>query len=117
MDILIRGLAIFFGLFFGLLVWSRTVRAVQSIWVVAKERRSGTQSTASLGIGLVLTLLSTLGLLAAAGVFTFYVLSGPHRPEWNWFFGGALGVPLVIAINVLLFLHRKKKRESSGNQP
>jgi len=113
MDILMRGLAIFFGLFFGMLVWSRAVRSAHSLWLIITARRSGALPTAPSWVGLLLTLLSGLGLLAAAGVFSFYILSGPHRPEWNWFFGGALSTPLVIAINVVVFLRHKRVQQAS----
>jgi hypothetical protein len=108
----------FFGLFVGLLVWSRAVRWIHSIWVAVKARRSGNPADAPASSFLVLALLhSGPWLLATVIAFAWIILSRPHPAGWHWFFGGMLATPLLIAVNVAVFMRRVRRRRAQPTEP
>ena len=98
------------GLFFGLLVWNRAARWAISIYQAFKGKDA--QSTA--GLASLALLHSGPWLLAAAALFSYYVLSNPHSPMWHWFFGGALGAPVVIAVLVATVLQKQRKAKAQS---
>lgn len=103
-----------FGLLIGLLVWSRTVWWVHFVWVATRDRQSGVVPRLSLAIPAVLH--SGPWLLAATIALAAYILMKPHSPGWNWFFGGMLATPLVIAFNVSLVLRRRHRRKRAVDE-
>lgn len=112
MEPLTKFLAAFLGFFVCMLVWSSTVRWVQSVWLTLREWRNPQQSKVQLLV--VLFLHSGPWLLGLAIFFVVYILSTPHRAEWEWFFGGALFVPPVIALLVLRwYMHRRRLKDAN----
>ena len=117
MDIsFLRSLAVICGLLIGLQIWSRTVRWIHSIWLAFRPS-SDAATNVPLSLPVLLFLHSAPWLLAAFAAVIVYILSTPHKPEWAWFFGGAFATPLLIALNLLWYFHRKRKSQLRRAQP
>ena len=102
-----------FGLFIGLLVWSRAVRWIFSLFIAIRDKRSPT-TTAGSWTNVVVTgfLSSAPWLLIAVAALATYILSHPHSAGWLWFFYGMLATPLLIAVNLLQFFRRRRKHKA-----
>jgi hypothetical protein len=109
-------IATFFGVFAGLVVWNRAVRWGQSVWVVMRTKpESGDVASRSTGAILAtLVLHSGPWLVGLAAFLAWSVLSKNHAPAWNWFFGGALAVPPIIALNVYFLVRRMRRAKAAG---
>jgi hypothetical protein len=116
------------GLFFvplgfvaGFQVWIRLVSWIYPIWTILRGRHRSMSSgeRASWKGPLLAALFMHSGpyLVALVIAFTVYIFSTPHRAEWNWFFGGALIVPLYVGINLLFWYKRQKHTRSPSAQP
>ena len=103
------------GLLAGLIVWSRTVRWLQAVWLKWRRSNSG-EAPASLPALLALTFLhSGPWLLVAAALVARYGLSSANAEGWAWFFQGAAFTPVLIAVSVSLLMYRLRKAKKSGN--
>jgi hypothetical protein len=108
----------FFGLFMGMLVWSRALRWIHTLWIAIKARRSGNSTEAPASSFVVLAFLhSGPWLLAATIAFAWVILSRPHQSGWPWFFGGMLIAPLYVAITVWLVLRRMRRLRAQRTGP
>ena len=95
-----------------LLVWNRTIRWIHLIWVTIKEQRI---SNSKVPLPVVLFIHSGPWFLVLYIFLAIHILSTPHRPEWGWFFGGALLVPPFIALMVFrAWVHSRTKRNGSS---
>jgi hypothetical protein len=100
------------GLFIGLLVWSRAVRWIISLFVAFQSKRNSTVAAGSWwNVAMVGLLSSAPWLLIIVLASATYILSRPHGEGWVWFFCGMLATPLLIAINLLQVLRRLRKRK------
>lgn len=109
---LLAGIA---GFMIGLLIWSRSVRWVQTVWGAIRQRRDRGDW---FGLLVVVFFHSGPWLLGISTFLAVRILSAPYRPEWaNSFFVGALVVPVFIAINVFVVLWRQRKIRNASIQP
>ena len=102
-------LAAIMGFMVFLFVWNRTIRWIYLIWATIKERRTGNPN---IPLPLVLFAHSGPWFLALYVLLAILILSASHRPEWEWFFGGAFLLLPVIALQVIRFWqYRRTKRK------
>ncbi|MFI5419802.1 MAG: hypothetical protein ACHQ1H_02425 [Nitrososphaerales archaeon] len=102
-------IAAFLGFFAFTLVWGRVMQWILSIWTVIQDRRRNPAKRSPARILVPLLLASGPWVLIIFVGLSVYFFSKPHDPAWNGFFWGALLVPPVVALNVLIFLRRRRR--------
>jgi hypothetical protein len=94
------------GFFLGTFLFSRVGGWIQVIATALQNRRGDT------GLKIVPSvafLHSGPWLLAAVVYWAYHILSAPHAPAWDWFFGGVVtAMPAWVAISI--YLYRRSKR-------
>ena len=94
------------GFFLGTFLFSRVGSWVQAIAAAVQASKDGAPKST---VAMVAVLSSGPWLLAAFGVWAYYVLSAPHGPAWNWFFG-AVGAAIPAWLLISLYLYRRSKQ-------
>ncbi|HEY3644469.1 MAG TPA: hypothetical protein VGM16_03950 [Gammaproteobacteria bacterium] len=94
------------GLMLGMTVLSPVLRWGFSIWTVVTERRRDPAHRSRWRIVAVALLHSGPWFAIAAGTFAWFMLSRPHTPAWDWFFGGALLAPVIFGLSAARMLKR-----------
>jgi len=100
------------GFFLGTLLFSRVCGWIQAIASALHSRRSEADAPI---IPLVIFLNSGPWLLATVVYWSYHVLSEPHAPAWEWFFGGVLAaMPVWVAISIYLYWRSKRVAVERG---
>ena len=94
------------GFFLGTFLFSRVGGWIQAIAAAFQNRRGDANLKT---VPLVTVLHSGPWLLAAVVYWAYHILSAPHAPAWDWFFGGVItAMPVWVAISI--YLYRRSKR-------
>lgn len=105
------------GFFVGMLVWSRALRWIYSLWAVFKERQRDPAHRSRWRIVTVVFLHSGPWMLASILVLVGLILPSPHAEGWNGFFYGILASLVMqgfIVMWVVRLFQRKRKQMSTS---
>jgi len=98
------------GFFLGTFLFSRVGSWIQAIATAVQASKDGAPKAT---VAMVAVLSSGPWLLAAFGFWAYYVLSAPHGPAWNWFFG-AVGAAIPAWLLISLYLYWRSKQIKSA---
>ena len=117
MDTLIEFGAPYFGFVVGMLVYARVARWIVTLLELTPKRRAAKGTAFNVG-GLPARLFLHAGpwILAIVAGWAWVVLSHPHAPAWNWFFGAMLvSGPISVAV-AYPWVRRVRRRALAAKQ-
>ena len=95
------------GLLIGGLILSRVLSWLQAMVTAHRFPEAGTKLAAAA------VLHSGPWLLAGIAYWAYHVLSAPHGPAWDWFFGAmAVAIPVVIVISAVMGRRDRRGRSA-----
>jgi len=101
-----------FGLFIGLLLWSRMVHISYAVYGALKKvdvrEHDKDLTDAHIKKLLRVVVAASCVWVLAFGTIAYFFSSGAQS-GWAWFFGGAAATPALIAKTTRMALHRIKK--------
>ena len=102
------------GFFVGMLVCSRILRWILSVWTVTRERKRDPSHRSRWRIVAAVLLHSGPWTFMVLVTVTVLVFRSPHVPAWNTFFYGLLASVLFQGLMMAWISRRIRKKKAAG---